>query len=280
MKLRYIMPCPKSKPTYEFIRYDIRPPSGLTDVESDYLVKCVDRLQSHKLVKGIRFAFELPGSQRIKRSTGKHCHLGIWFGKPIRTDKVPINLKQFHWPKHAIKVTTSERFTVGEYWKAGYIEKDGQSIGNLRPMLKFWLEHERALKSTIIRCPDMTCGSFINDVVNWWYQNHVLIKAKHSEILSKKNALGVTETPVLDIRHVYANYIITLHPNVRLGARKARRLWLAQTTWSDYREIVRLITDVVMREIEAFEPYQLPDLKLVDQPYHAMDKVYPIDGEY
>ena len=272
------------KPTYEFIRFDIRPSSGLTDVESDYLVKCVDRLQGHKNVKGVRFAFELPGAAYPKRSTGKHGHLGLWFERGVRTDKIPIiNIpkyaKQRGWAKQAVKVVTAEKFTVGEYWKCGYIEKDGQSIGNIRPMIKFWNDHERALKSTVYRPPDMTCGSIVSDVVNWWYQNHAMIKLKHMELVGKKNPLGVMEAPPVDIRYVYANYIISLHPNVRLDCKKARRLWLAQVMWSDYENLVGMISDKETLEVESSGSMYNTEYKDFQRKYHPMEKVYPIHEE-
>ena len=43
----------KSKPTYESIRYDIRPSSGLTDVESDYL-NTVAVLTSWKIIQTVQ----------------------------------------------------------------------------------------------------------------------------------------------------------------------------------------------------------------------------------
>lgn len=272
---------PLVKPKYEFIRYDIRPPSGLTDVESDYLVKCVDQLQTHKNVTGVRFAFELPGAAYPKRSTGKHGHLGIWRKGGFRTDKIPIiNMAKYAksrgWPKHAIKVVTSELFTPGEYWKCGYIEKDGQSIGNIRPMLEFWHDHERALKSTVVRPPDMTCGSIVGDVVNWWYQNHEYIKRTHAKLVGETNALGIRASEPVDIRHVYAHYMISNHPNLRINCRKARRLWLAQTNWSDYETIVKMITDTELLEQDT--PGGVFDTRFEYTPrkYHPMDAIYPI----
>ena len=95
-------------------------------------------------------------------------------------------------------------------------------------------------KSKIVRQPDLTCGSILNDVINWWYQEHENIKKKHKELLGTTNAIGVLVTPALDIRHVYANYIIRVHPNVRLSNSIARRLWLAQTTWTDYETLVKM----------------------------------------
>lgn len=276
------MPSKLVKPTYEFIRYDIRPSSGLTDVESDYLVSCVDKLQTHSAVKGVRFAFELPGAAYPKRATGKHAHLGIWCKGGVRTDKVPvINMaayaKSRGWHKHAIKVVTAEKFTVGEYWKCGYIEKDGQSIGNIKPMVQFWYDHERAIKSTVYRPVDMTCGSVLGDVVNWWYQNSQCIIDKHRELMGKPNALGVIECEPVDIRHVYAHYVITNHPNIRTESRIARRLWLAQTRWSDYRTLVEMITDGEMKEVP--DPYGHYPTKFGVEPrkYHAMMKVYPVE---
>ena len=234
----------KSKPHYEFIRYDIRPPLGLTDVESDYITKCTHSLENHPNVQEVQCCFELPSSMRLKRSTGKHAHLGIRFKKGVRTDKVPIiKINRLTITSKSVKLVTAEKFTVGEYWKMGYIQKDGQSFGKCRNYHKHWVEHERCLKSTIVRQPDMTCGSILNDVVNWWYQEHENIKKKHTELKGRKNALGIVETPILDIRHVYANYIIRVHPNNRMSNRISRRLWLAQTMWSDYDALVKMATD-------------------------------------
>jgi len=269
---------PKIKPVYEFIRYDIRPPSGLTDVESDYIVNCVNLLENHSNVQEVQACFELPSSQRIKRSTGRHCHIGIRFKKPIRTDKVPVfRIGKLSTTKQSVKMCTAELFTVGEFWKMGYIEKDGEAFGKSKSYHKWWLEHERALKCEVYRQPDMTCGSIVNDVINWWYQNHIIIKKKHKELLGVKNALGIVAVEPLDIRHVYAHYIISVHPNVRLSKRIARRLWLAQTRWSDYQTLVKMVGDTTMLERDS--PGGLYDTRFVEEvrEYHPMDKVYPIE---
>lgn len=273
---------PKPKPVYEFIRYDIRPPSGLTDVESDYITKCVNSLESHSNVAEVLCAFELPSSQRCKRSTGKHCHLGIRFKKGVRTDKVPIfKVGRVSLTKHSVKVCTAELFTVGEYWKMGYIQKDGQHFGKSKDYHPWWLEHQRCIKSKVVRQPDMTCGSILNDVINWWYQEHKFIRKKHIELLGVKNALGCVEVPTLTIAHVYANYIIVVHPNVRLSNRIARRLWLAQTTWSDYETLVAMATDTKTLEVDTPGRVYSTGFEEVPRKYNAMEKIYPIeDGEY
>ena len=274
----------KVKPVYELIRYDIRPPSGLTDVESDYIIKCANRLESHANVKEVCYCFELPSSQRLKRSTGKHCHFGIRFEKGVRTDKVPIfRVGKLSATKHAVKVCTSEYFTVGEYWKMGYIQKDGQSHGKCKNYHPYWVEHERCIKSKIVRQPDLTCGSILNDVINWWYQEHENIKKKHTELLGTTNAVGIVQTPVLDIRHVYANYVIRVHPNVRLSNRIARRLWLAQTTWTDYQTLVDMATDTKTLEVPTSGGVYDTKFDEVPREYNSMEKIYPIsdvEGEY
>lgn len=271
---------PKTKPNYEFIRYDIRPSSGLTDVESDYIIKCVNDLENHPNVQEVQACFELPSAQSRKRSSGKHCHLGIRFKKAIRTDKVPIfKISRLITSKQSVKTCTSELYTVGEYWKMGYIEKDGQHFGRCKAYHQWWLEHERAIKCKVRRAPDMTCGTIVNDVVNWWYQSHVLIKKKHDELTAKPTTFGVQKIPV-DIRHVYAHYVITFHPNVRMNNRISRRLWLAQTTWSDYETLVRMATDTDMLENPTPNGVYESAFEVCDRKYNPMDKIYPIDGEY
>lgn len=98
--------------------------------------------------------------------------------------------------------------------------------------------------------------------------------------MGKKNGLYGTVTVPLDIRHVYANYVITFHPNVRMNNKIARRLWLAQCTWTDYETLVKMATDTDMLEKPTPEGLYPTGFEVYDRKYNPMEKIYPIDGEY
>jgi len=174
------MPNVRSKPTYQFIRYDIRPSSGLTNDESDYISNAIVKLQNHANVQEVCLAFELPGSQLNPRGTGSHAHIGIRFKSAVRTDKVPVfkvaaYAKERKWSHHAVKVVTSELWSDSQFWKMGYIQKDGEYTGHCRDYSMFWYDHSRIMRQQKVRTNAITCNTMEDEVINWWLGNYTKI---------------------------------------------------------------------------------------------------------
>ena len=212
------MPTKIVKPTYESIRYDIRPSSGLTDVESDYLNRCVSKLENHPNCAEVGIAFEMSTANPNPRSTTKHAHIFTRWKTPIRSDKMPIlqmakYIKQREWGPKAVHTVATDKWSPAHYWKAGYIQKEGAPVGNMRNYVEFWNEHERLMKAKKVRVPCLSSKTDADELVNFWYASHTLIKSNHKKYMGVKDAMNVIRTPPLDIRHVWAQFLITYHCN-------------------------------------------------------------------
>lgn len=231
------MPVKKAKPTYQFIRYDIRPSSGLTNDESEYLTNCALKLENHDNVAEVCIAFELPASQSEPRGTGLHCHFGIHFKTAVRTDKVPIlklasYAKMQKWSCHAVKIVTSELWTPTQYWKMGYIQKDGEAIGKCKDYSLHWFDHVRIMRQQKVRTTAITCNVLEDEIVNWWLgMYHRIIPD-----LKKINVERITGM------HVLAHMICTSRCAFKLTRNMKHRMFYMTATLQDYHEVVRCLS--------------------------------------
>lgn len=224
----------KSKPTYQFIRYDVRPSAGLTNDESDYLANCVAKLQNLEFVSEICLAFELPSSQDVPRGTGLHAHLGIVFKRARRTDKVPIldmakYRKEKGWSHHAVKTVKAELWRPSEYWKMGYVQKDGEWDGHCRDYSMSWYDHTRVMRQQKVRTTAITCSVFADEVVNWWLGNYTKIIRD----LKKINPCRTT----INYIHVLAHMICTTKCDLKMTRVINHRAFYATATLKCFQEV-------------------------------------------
>lgn len=235
------MPNVKCKPKYQFIRYDIRPTSGLTNDESDYLASAVVKLQDHDNIAEVCLAFELPSSQLDPRGTGSHAHLGIRFKRPVRTDKVPIlrmsaYAKERKWSSHAIKIVTSELWSDSQFWKMGYIQKDGETIGKCRDYSLFWYDHTRIMRQQKVRTNAITCNTLEDEVINWWLGNY------HKIIRDLKTCFPNRET--IGFIHVLAHLLCTTRCSFKMTRVLNHRAFYATCTLDHIQEVVEKLNHV------------------------------------
>jgi hypothetical protein len=275
------MPTKIVKPIYESIRYDIRPSSGLTDVESDYLNSCVSKLQNHPNCAEVGIAFEMSTAHPNPRSTTKHAHIFTRWKTGIRSDKMPIlqmakYIKQRQWSNKAVMTVTTANWTPAHYWKAGYIQKEGASVGNMRNYVEFWNEHERLMKAKKVRVPLLSSKTDADELVNFWYASHTLIRTNHTKHMGITDNMGMTHTPPLDIRHVWAQYLITYHCNCTDERRRAERLWLLTATWRDYQTLVDKCTATTIVEQAQGNDRFDDKFESVPRVYSTMDEIFPI----
>lgn len=270
------------KPKYESIRYDIRPSSGLTDVESNYLNSCVNKLENHPNCAEVGIAYEMSTAYNKPRSTSKHAHIFTRWKQAIRIDKMPIlkmpkYSKERGWSKSAVMIVATEKWSPAHFWKAGYIQKEGAAVGNMKNYVEFWLEHDRLMRAKKVRIPQLNAKTDADELVNFWYSSHELIKKNHIEHLGVKNDLGVTITPPIDIRHVWAQYLIIYHVNCTDQRKRSDRLWLLTVTWQDYTALIKMCTSTQFVEViraSAYDDYDKFEIR--DRQYAPMEKVFPI----
>jgi len=252
----------KIKPTYQFIRYDIRPSSGLTNDESDYLDACVSKLQAHPNVAEVAIAFELPAGQQDPRGTGKHAHIGIRFHRPVRTDKVPIlkvsaYAKECGWSFHAVKVVTSELWSNSQYWKMGYIQKDGEAHGKVRDYSMFWYDHERVMRQQKVRVNSIICNTLEDEVINWWLGNYDKIRKDLKKIRPCKDRISFID--------VLAHLLCTTKCAFKLTRNVNNRAFYASCTLKYFDECRDTLSktgeyDQAMTEIDIREKYPVGGL--------------------
>ena len=273
----------KSKPTYESIRYDIRPSSGLTDVESDYLNSCVNKLENHPNCAEVGIAYELSTAHNKSRSTSKHAHIFTRWKTAIRSDKMPIlqmpkYIKERQWSNKAVMTVVTEKWSPSHFWKAGYVQKEGAAQGNMKNYVDFWLEHERLMQAKKVRVPLLTSKTDADELINFWYSSHLLIKKNHVEHYGIKDHMGVTHTVPLDIRHVWAQYLIIYHVNCTDERRRCDRLWMLTASWRDYKTLVEMCTSKKFVETErGASDYRFEDkFEYEDRIYNSMDEIFPI----
>lgn len=273
----------KVKPTYESIRYDIRPSSGLTDVESDYLNSCINKLENHPNCAEVGIAYEMSTAYYKSRNTSKHAHIFTRWKTPIRSDKMPIlkmpeYIKQRKWSNKAVMTVVTEQWSPAHYWKAGYIQKEGAAVGNMKNYIEFWLEHERLMTAKKVRQPQMTAKTDVDEIVNFWYSSHELIRRNQVEQLGKKDHMGITHSPPVDIRHVWAQYLITYRVNCTDERNRDKRLRMLVATWRDYEWLIEQCTCKKYIETESGQDAYHRRFDYEDMEYPSMDEVFPIEG--
>lgn len=232
------MPNVKCKPSYQFIRYDIRPRAGLTNDESDYLAVCVAKLQALEFVREICLAFELPSSQDVPKGIHLHAHIGIVFTRARRTDKVPIldiakYSKQKNWSRHAVKTVKAEKWSPASFWLMGYIQKDGEWSGHCRDYSTCWYTHSRVMLQEKTRVCQITCSTFGDEVANWWLGNYAKI------IRDIKKALPNRQ--IITAVHVLAHLLCSTRCDYRMVRKTELRAFFMSCTMKYYSECVDLL---------------------------------------
>ena len=90
--------------------------------------------------------------------------------------------------------------------------------------------------------------------------------------------MGITHTPPVDIRHVWAQYLIIYKVNCTDERRRDKRLRMLTATWRDYQWLIDICTCKKYVETERGEYAFENKFDYEDMEYNSMDEVFPIEG--